>query len=126
MSKRERSLSLGFFLIFLALGWTIHNWLAGFLGVEAKNYGLSFGWGSEVVTALSLACLIGLTAWWWKKNSDLFLILIGGWINLIDRLVYGYVRDYWQFGLVYNNLADWIIGLGVAWFILNLWKQNQK
>jgi lipoprotein signal peptidase len=53
------------------------------------------------------------------------IILIGGLINLIDRLVFGYVRDYWWFVGVYNNLADWLIGVGVLiFFIKILWKEK--
>jgi len=62
----------------------------------------------------------------WKKNFwGINLVLLGGWINMIDRLVFGYVRDYWQFGVVYNNLADWIISIGVGMFVWELWKEKK-
>lgn len=124
--KTRKRLRLLVFLLSLAFGWLVHNYFAFVFGVAVKNFGISFGWGGNLVTGFGLIFLVVLTGWWWKSKPELFLVLIGGWINLIDRLFFGYVRDYWRFISVYNNLADWLIGIGVGWFILTLWKQNQK
>ena len=51
---------------------------------------------------------------------------VGGWINLIDRLIFGYVRDYWTLGWVYNNLADWLIQIGIIIFLSELWIKKLK
>jgi len=53
--------------------------------------------------------------------------LIGGLINIVDRLVFGYVRDYWNFGgALINNLNDWLIGVGVLLFLLEMIWKKQK
>ena len=124
--KKKKRLEIVWFLIALGLVWGIHSLLADFFGVAVENFGISFGWGGKLITIIGFIFLTILTGWWWKNKPELFLVLIGGWINMIDRLVFGYVRDYWWFITVYNNLADWLIGIGVVWFILNLWKQNRK
>jgi len=124
--KKKKKLRLLAFLLVLVFGWLVHSYFSSVFGVLAENFGVSFGWGGKLVTGFSLIFLVVLMGWWWLARPELFLILVGGWINLVDRLVFGYVRDYWKFISVYNNLADWLIGIGVGWFILNLWKQNQK
>lgn len=124
--KTRKRLRLLIFLLALVLGWLVHNYFAFVFGVVAENFGISFGWGGKLVTGFGFILLVVLTGWWWQSKSELFLVLVGGWINLVDRLIFGYVRDYWRFISVYNNFADWLIGIGVGWFILNLWKQNQK
>jgi lipoprotein signal peptidase len=53
----------------------------------------------------------------WADKS-ISLILAGGGVNLIDRLRFGYVRDYWIWKWFYNNIADWVIGLGVVWMLI--------
>jgi lipoprotein signal peptidase len=68
-----------------------------------------------------------LTIIWWKNNLlGISLVMVGGWINLFDRIIFGYVRDYWQLGWVYNNLADWIIQVGVIMFLSKLWIKKLK
>ena len=57
-------------------------------------------------------------------NFYLMTVAVGGTINFIDRIVFGYVRDDWNFALVYNNLADWIIAIGVICFVFDLWKRK--
>ena len=59
-----------------------------------------------------------------KQDIGLMVVAVGGLINFVDRIVYGYVRDYWSLGFVYNNLADWIIVLGVLYSIMALWKRK--
>jgi lipoprotein signal peptidase len=55
-------------------------------------------------------------------------IFIGGFLNLFERIIFGYVRDYWNFlgvGL-YNNINDWIIGVGVLICLIDLlWKKSK-
>ena len=58
-------------------------------------------------------------------NILIFSLLISGIIgNLIDRIVYGYVIDYFEFTLFNNNMpifnfADICIVIGAILFILN-------
>jgi len=56
-----------------------------------------------------------------RKRWGLFLILVGGVCNLVDRLYYGYVIDYMRIGkLPVFNVADVYINIGVGLFILEL------
>lgn len=94
--------------------WLIHNFLAG--GMEVReNYGISLG--------------ISLGGYWWVMLMVIVLLLIkdkdwgwsimmaGGVANILDRLIFGYVRDYWKlpFFDIYNNLNDWLIFSGLIW-----------
>ncbi len=89
--------------------------------------GVSFGLGGDWVVGVNLVLLVWLGYFAWRENSlGIWLILVGGGVNLIDRLIWGYVRDYWWLGPVYNNIADWIISLGVGVFIWELWKKRLK
>ena len=56
-----------------------------------------------------------------KFKFPLFLILVGGISNLIDRVIYSGVVDYINFfGLLKNNLADFLIFLGTTVFLMGL------
>jgi signal peptidase II len=60
-----------------------------------------------------------------RKNFSHFLflsfILIGGISNLLDRLFYGFVIDYFIFFNFFTfNLADLMIFLGGLFFLINL------
>lgn len=59
-----------------------------------------------------------------QKSWGLLLVLIGGSLNWWERVTNGYVADYWRiWGTnIYNNINDWLIFVGVVWF---LWK-NRK
>jgi len=60
-------------------------------------------------------------SWYFLKGKDrsfgMGLVLAGGFSNLLDRLVFGYVRDFIFYpGLgVYGNIADIILAFGVVW-----------
>ena len=64
-----------------------------------------------------------------EKNIS-FYILLGGIIgNLIDRLIFGYVRDFLDFRIFnYNfpifNLADVCITIGVILLIINIFRKE--
>ncbi len=48
------------------------------------------------------------------ERVGLGLILIGGGMNLLDRLRYGGVRDNWVLaGVLYNNVWDYLIVTGL-------------
>jgi lipoprotein signal peptidase len=87
-----------------------------------KNYGISFGVNGWFFVVLSIIFIVLLSIFWWKNNFlGINFLMVGGWINLIDRIVLGYVRDYWKFGWIYNNLADWIIQIGIIIFLVEIW-----
>ena len=119
--KKKKNLSFGVILNLWLLGELSHFSLASTKEV-VKNYGISFGINGGFFIILNIIFVVILTKIWFKNNLlGLGLMLVGGWINLIDRLIFGYVRDYWTLGWVYNNLADWLIQIGVIIFLSELW-----
>ena len=98
--------------------------------VMVWNPGISYGLfpasgplGTYVLIAFSLAAVVGLAWWLWNTTSQSLAIglglVIGGAIgnNLIDRLIYGRVADFFHFyAFGYDwyvfNIADVAITLG--------------
>jgi len=110
----------------LGILFFLNEILVGFFGVVVRNSGASFGLNIGGVL-LNIVVLIFLGWWaiWREGNRWLLVVVAGGVLNIIDRLRFGFVRDYWHlaFGL-YNNLADWVIALGAGAFIISLWKKR--
>lgn len=52
------------------------------------------------------------------------LLILGSISNLIDRLKFGFIIDYFNFGFFSNNLADLMIGAGVAILITSLLRRD--
>lgn len=92
------------------------------------NDGVSFGINGRLVIILSILFVIFLIIFYFKSINNWFLvsILAGGILNLIDRLFFGYVRDYWYFFGIYNNLADWSIAIGVLLSIMEIYAKRDK
>jgi len=97
------------------------------------NYGISFslfGESAAIMTVISivtgLALLAGIAAILMGKLRGRILpgavmILAGGMGNLIDRLLHGYVVDYFEFLFVrfaIFNFADVLITCGAAWLVI--------
>jgi lipoprotein signal peptidase len=123
--KRLRKLNLVFVGILLVVfGFGAHSFLAEILEVF-PNKGISFGWSSNFLVGIAFLFLV-LVWLLLARRGDIGLMLIagGGVINFIDRIVFGYVRDYWSLGIVYNNLADWIICFGVGYSFFKLWQEK--
>ena len=124
--KRKKRVKIGTVFGVWLIGMLAHHWLSSTM-VVTKNYGISFGVGGWFFILLSVIFVVMLSIIWWKNNFvGVNLIVAGGWINLIDRIIFGYVRDYWQFGWVYNNIADWMIQIGVIIFLLEIWIKKSK
>ena len=91
-----------------------------------KNYGISFGLS---VPALNLVSSCLWLAMLWvaikEKKFSLWLAVLGGGMNLGERICFGYVNDYWKIPLIplYNNVNDWLIFVGFGWYIFEKWKQ---
>jgi lipoprotein signal peptidase len=68
--------------------------------------------------------MLGLVGWWYYKERDwrLLLIILGGALNFGEKLIRGYVTDYWIIPgtNIYNNLNDWLIFGGA---VLYIWKK---
>jgi lipoprotein signal peptidase len=124
-AKKLKRLKLTIIGLLLGIvGFLVHDYLAKSLQVF-PNPGLSFGLYSNLLLIGAFLVLVVIMALFWRRgNLCLMVIIIGGLINFIDRIIFGYVRDYWSFGLVYNNLPDWIIFFGVLCSIVMLWKKK--
>ena len=100
----------------------------GFLGSES-------GWQIVVLSLVTLAVLLGLLVWLYRiKRSEkitaiaLSLILGGAIGNLIDRLLQGYVIDFFDFHIqtwhfATFNVGDSAICVGAFLLILCLLKR---
>jgi lipoprotein signal peptidase len=91
-----------------------------------RNYGISLGLDIPGLVVINALVLMGLLAWWFQsKNWRLLLIIVGGGLNLWERIKWGYVYDYWKipFTGIYNNINDWLIVTGV---VLYLWQILRK
>ncbi|MFA5749674.1 MAG: signal peptidase II [Candidatus Shapirobacteria bacterium] len=123
--KKKKSFNFWVLVILTLIFWITHNFLAG-RGEIVKNYGISFGINGLFFIFLNIIFILFLIYFFVKKRYlELGLMIVGGLINLIDRFVFGYVRDYWWFFKVYNNLADWLIWLGIILILLKFYgKKN--
>lgn len=102
------------------------------------NTGISYGLLSAipplVLVAIMGAAMLGLAAWWATSDSALvrwgLAITLGGAVgNVIDRLAYGAVADFFSFhayGYYWYifNLADVAIALGLIALIWDMFFQR--
>lgn len=104
--------------------WGAHQ-IVGSRGFLVENYGVSFSfnWSNLIFLSIFFVLILGWV-FWNSFSWGVVLILIGGISNLIDRIYLGYVRDYWHFGGVVNNINDWIIGCGVILVLIKLWEKK--
>ncbi len=124
--KKKKKLKIVATLALFLIIEGFHCWLST-LGDVVKNYGVSFGVKGWFFVFLNVFFVILLTKYWWKYNYfGLNLIVVGGWVNAVDRLFLGYVKDYWKLGIIYNNLADWIIQIGIIIFLSQIWIKRSK
>jgi len=98
------------------------------------NNGISFGlqFGSNQFQTILLILLWLLMGWilltkFGYKSLYIGIFLGGGLSNLIDRLVWGGVRDWmsWPIIQIDNNLADWAIAIGLAGLVYDIWIKRQ-
>lgn len=117
---------------FAGLGPEAHIEVLPFFNlVMVWNHGVSYGlfpaheaWGTSLLVTFQLGAVGGLTWWLWHtERAPLALglgLVIGGALgNLVDRLVYGKVADFFHFFAAgYDwyvfNVADIAITIGVA------------
>ena len=105
--------------LFLVGSVLSHSWLRSIL-VVYRNKGISLGVYFTGVN-LIVGFFLGLVVYQLLKKFDwkLWFIFTGGLINTIERLYFGYVSDYFNFRVVYNNLPDLLIFIGVIWFFID-------
>ena len=95
-----------------------------------KNYGAVFGilQGFNWLFILVSIIALGFSFYYWKKVKNYgkygLVLLISGIIgNLIDRIFFGYVRDFIDFGFwPVFNLADSYNTVGIILLIIYFWK----
>lgn len=102
------------------------------------NQGSVFGFGSArgsnlIISLTSLVILLYFIYLVfaqenYRKNAALMLVLSGGASNLLDRLVYGCVRDFIRIFYWFPsfNLADIFISAGVLIFVFSTIKKIKK
>ena len=108
------------------------------------NQGVSFGLlradgpvGRWLLVAAALAVVVGLVAWVRRADRALFAtalgLIIGGALgnNLIDRVLYGKVADFFYFhafgfGWYVFNVADIAVVLGAVTFIYDVLKPSES
>jgi lipoprotein signal peptidase len=104
------------------------------------NRGIAFSLAESNSPWLALGLIIFsagafLFSWPKAKSDRVFrlahaLFFAGAFSNLIDRLVYGGVRDIWTVPLLglRNNPADWLIVgsilVGAAWQLYRSWRET--
>jgi signal peptidase II len=101
----------------------LSKYLAPLVFQVSFNPGISFGWLQMLPSWALTAALIGCTGiiWWlgqafWSQHSLLTGLFFGGAVsNIIDRLIWGAVRDWLPlpFTTIHNNLADYALAAAV-------------
>ncbi|MBU1130372.1 signal peptidase II [Patescibacteria group bacterium] len=112
----------------IVLAFFAHEFLANRLDV-VENSGVSFGIGGRMGLVISLLVLIFFLGFYKNNRSrGVELILIGAGINLLDRIRFSFVRDYWNLGDtgIYNNIADWLIFVGLLCFVYERYRNNLR
>jgi signal peptidase II len=111
--------------------------------VMVWNPGISYGLfpasgrlGTLALEAATLAVILFLAWWLWKSRDSVValgcgLIVGGGLGNLVDRLIYGRVADFFHFhGFGYDwyvfNLADLAVTLGAVAFVYDVLKPSES
>ena len=105
-------------------------------GVSYGLFAASSAFGTAVLVLVSLAAVAGLGYWLWSMVSlslavGVGLVIGGALGNLIDRLVYGRVADFFHFyGFGYDwyvfNVADIAITLGAVAIIYEVVKPQAE
>ncbi len=123
--KRNKLIKLLLLLVSLSLAVFFLSTVISSSSVITFNNGFSFGIGNFFFATLFSLISLTVIFYFIIRSEDqikrilLSFIFIGGLANLIERLFYGVVHDYWNFvGLWYFNLADLIINLGAISLIL--------
>lgn len=90
-----------------------------------KNQGMSFGITMNLFLNL-LVFLIFIVFGFYSNNFLVWVMLLGAASNLLDRLFFGYVRDYWPLPMtgLFNNINDYLITIGALMFIIDLWRKK--
>lgn len=110
-----------------------------------ENAGVAFGIMDQLEDSVRLpliiflpllaTCIIALIIWKWRDKNirmllPLVLVLTGAIGNILDRINYGYVIDFFHVHYKYHysfpvfNIADMLVFMGGIWFMYLLWKDE--
>ncbi|MEK6952085.1 MAG: signal peptidase II [Nanoarchaeota archaeon] len=114
----------------ISLGLILIDQISKFLLETSKNYGAAFGIleGWKWLFVIVSFFVIGFILYYKEKVKGYgyygVVLLFSGTIgNLVDRLVFGYVRDFIELGFWPSfNLADSFNTVGVILLIIYFWK----
>ena len=114
----------------LALTLILLDQLTKYFFGTTKNYGAAFGilQGWKLLFVIISFFVIGFILYYKDKIEGygyygLILLFSGTIGNLVDRLVFGYVRDFIDLGFWPSfNLADSFNTIGVILLIIYFWK----
>lgn len=133
LTKKSLAVLLAVFLIdFLSKYW------ASQVGNIVINTKASLGLGFDSVVNTNLVLIVATililvlgTVWWerWRQPPLLWsLVVAGATSNVLDRLLFGGVRDWLTIpGIgIKNNIADWAIMVGLAGLLLVSFKKDQE
>ena len=94
------------------------------------NQGVSFSFLqiSPIILVVMQLVLLFLVARVMRSNICAGLILGGGISNLVDRVLFGGVRDWMTLPVIglRNNLADWAIVFGLLWYTISHENRNRR
>ena len=139
LTKKKRNLFLGGALLLGLTDLVVQIWLLS-RGLSSKNQGFgwglpfSLGWQGELRWLLIGAGVLGLIGmgYWYKlsvrsgERQGLLMVMTGGVVNLIMRLIWGEVVDYLCVAGLCFNLADILITGGVLLVIKDTWKEKWR
>jgi len=115
----------------ISLGLILIDQISKFLLGTTINYGAAFGilQGWRWLFVIISFFVIGSILYYKDKIKSygyygIILLFSGTTGNLIDRLVFGYVRDFIDFGFWPSfNLADSFNTLGVILLVIYFWRK---
>ena len=114
---------------------------------HVQNRGVSFSFLADYSDSIRIPLLVGVSliatiamlyyqSRYWDEldfytRSGLACVIPVAACNLIDRIVYGYVTDFYHFrwyetSFFVNNFADCFISIGVVFFIIPLFSRKKS
>ncbi len=139
LPKKRKNLFLKGMILLGLMDLLVQIWLLS-QGLSSKNQG--FGWGMPfslgwqgdlrwLLIGASTLGLIGLGYWYKlsvknKERQGLLMVMLGGAVNLIMRLIWGEVADYLCVAGLCFNMADILITGGVLLVIEDSWKKKWR
>ena len=121
VKKTKSRLVIGILPVVL---WAAHQLLTVMFEV-IPNPGVSFSVELPMIKMVSVIFLFGLLFSLLKRfDWSVYLVFVGGLINTVDRFLLGFVRDYFNLIFFYNNLADWVIFVGVVLYLTKFLRKS--